>query len=400
MWLSQNLLMQSAANSSVEVIFHGASATDGNSQTASIDMGTSQTGDIQIVGVIGQGGSGNLTLSSPPAMLLFSGRGGSFDEFEIYQLAANQSGPTNFAASATYRNTIFAWTVRGASPQPVDTAYSYETSVSDSLVVPQRGAVLAMSTCQNVSMDVYPDIVEVSDAAFLDIEAGFSTSGGHSDNLAAQTIPLATTNSTAGRSMIAAIAFSPVSTVNAQTVEYLTGVNLANQASDAARTLTLSGGFSTGDFLVAMTANRTDTAPALLPGYTDIVFNNNPGNRSLRMQYKIATGSSETISWTGAYGYILAFSNATRIGAKNTVNDTSLSSTLQIPDLIGLTNNGRGFILAGAYFTDLYTSTTSPYALFNPFGVSLEGNTFSSITGKTLSISSRADKSLYAIEIL
>lgn len=183
-------------------------------------------------------------------------------------------------------------------------------------------------------------------------------------------------------------------------VTYLNGFSLVNQTSDASRTITLSSGFVAGDLIVAMTGNRTGTAPALPAGYTSLVVNNNPAGRSLRVQYKIAESTSESISWTGAYGYIIALRNFTEFGVTNTINTSASGTTLTIPSLTGLSTSGRGFILAGSYPQAIYTATTSPYSLFSTFGVRVTQNTDSSITGETLTLSASTSNSLYAIEIL
>lgn len=210
MSIARQMMMAAAGaggGGGVEVIFHGASATADTSQTATIDFGTPQAGDYQIIGLIGQESNNNLTLTAPANQVVFRADGGSFDALQFCVLDSLQTGETSVSASATYRNTIFAWTIRGAGTPLFDTAYSYTTTVSDSISVSADGAVLAMSTAETVSLDVHPDIVEVSDAVFPIVEGGFNTSGGHSAGISAQTIPLIATNSTVARSMIGAISF-------------------------------------------------------------------------------------------------------------------------------------------------------------------------------------------------
>lgn len=181
---------------------------------------------------------------------------------------------------------------------------------------------------------------------------------------------------------------------------------LTNQTSDASRTLTLST-HSVGDMLVVMTGNRTATSPTLLSGYTNIVsdFNTQTATRSYRVQYKIATTTSETISWTGAYGFIVAVRNATSIGVTNTYKAAAVSSTMPLPDLTGLDVSGNASVLAGTYYSSGITSTTSPYTVYAPSGTAnrfaavIQGNTNASITGETITgISS--NHTTWAIELL
>jgi hypothetical protein len=172
-------------------------------------------------------------------------------------------------------------------------------------------------------------------------------------------------------------------------VQYLVSTFITNQSSDATRTLTLSSGFAAGDMLVSMTGNRAATPPTLLSGYTAIVsVTAANGSRSQRLQYKIAASSSETISWTGAYGYLLVLRNATRIGRSGVVS-TSALSTVPLPELSDLDTSGRGFILAGSYPVGTYSGVTAPYTLLlsgsTNLGAFIQQNTDSSLVSKTLS---------------
>jgi hypothetical protein len=190
---------------------------------------------------------------------------------------------------------------------------------------------------------------------------------------------------------------------SASPVIFASGVNLANQTSNDSRTLTLNSGFAVGDMLIAMTGNRTTTPPTLLSGYTDIVSlgdEEGSANRSFRVQYKIATSTSETITWTGATGYLIAFKNATRIGQAQTLNDNSNGSIMRLPDLNNLQTSNRCFILAGSYPTGIYTEVTTPYTLFSPYGARISQNNNSSITGELLTASSQLVNIAYAIEII
>lgn len=186
-------------------------------------------------------------------------------------------------------------------------------------------------------------------------------------------------------------------------ITFASGVNLTNQTSNASRTLTLNSGFAVGDMLVAMTGNRNATPPTLLSGYTDIVSlgDEEAGvNRSFRVQYKIATSTSETITWTGATGYLIAFKNATNIGQAQTKNNNTTSGSLSLPDLSGLQTSNRCFILAGSYATGVYTAVTTPYTLFSPYGAQVTQNNNSSITNEVLTSSASLVSITYAIEII
>jgi hypothetical protein len=176
---------------------------------------------------------------------------------------------------------------------------------------------------------------------------------------------------------------------------------LVNQVSDAARTLTLLGeSLNAGDMLVAMTANRTAVAPALLAGYTSItVFEGS--TRATRVQYKIYTSGSETINWTGAYGYLLALHDATSIGQAQ-AGSTATGTTVPLPDLTGLDTTGRGMIIAGSYVVG-YTAVTAPYTFIvsgtTNMVAHLPSNTLSSLTGETITQAGTFGSS-YAIEFL
>ncbi len=189
---------------------------------------------------------------------------------------------------------------------------------------------------------------------------------------------------------------------------FVDGNSIANQASDSSRTLTLST-HNIGDMLIAMIGNRTATPPTLLSGYTNIVSDGNTASgasRSYRVQYKIATTTSETISWTGAYGFIVAVRNATSIGVTNVVDISSSSTSPPLPDLTGLNTSGNESVIAGSYLSSAVTGGTSPYILYAPsstanrFAVYVENNTNASLTSKTLNTSLAAMHITWAIELL
>ena len=183
-------------------------------------------------------------------------------------------------------------------------------------------------------------------------------------------------------------------------ITFLTGTSLANQTSDATRTLTLSSGFQVGDMLVAMTGNRTATPPELLSGYTNITSNAVTTPRSTRVQYKFATSTSETITWIGAYGFLIVLKNAYRIGVTNAIASITSGLTISLPGLTNLQTNGNNYILAGAYTSAGISSASSPYTLLGNYAVNISKNKDSSLTSKTITMATSTFTLTYAIEFL
>lgn len=180
---------------------------------------------------------------------------------------------------------------------------------------------------------------------------------------------------------------------------YISNVRLTNQTSDSSRTLTITT-HQVGDMLIALTGNRTTTAPALLSNYTNITSTNNAQARSLRVQFKFATDASESITWTGAYGYIIAVRCASSVIQSNTTNVNSNATTIELPNLSNLDTSGKGLIIAGTYVTNIITAITSPYTVVNStFGI-ISNNSSSDQTSKTITASSSIARSTFAIEIL
>jgi hypothetical protein len=207
--------------------------------------------------------------------------------------------------------------------------------------------------------------------------------------------------------MILSHALRAVSKTSSLSTSFVDANALNNQTSDLSRTLTLST-HSVGDMLIVMTGNRTATPPTLLSGYTNIVSDGNTvsgASRSYRVQYKIATTTSETISWTGAYGFIVAVRNATSIGVTNT-NIAGSGSTLDIADLSGLNTSGSASLLAGTYVSSGMTTTSPPYQLYAPsstsnrFAAIIQNNTNSSVINETITSSISLLNMTWAIELL
>ncbi len=190
-----------------------------------------------------------------------------------------------------------------------------------------------------------------------------------------------------------------------QSIWLVTSTALAPKASDASQSLSVSS-IAVNDMVVAITANRTGTAPTLLSGYTNILSVNSvayTGNqRSFRLQYKKATSTSESITWTGAYGMLVVLRNANSIGSTNSNNPTgsTLLTTIPLPDLSSLNTSGKGYVLAGTYLCSAFTGTTSPYALIGSIAASVVKNTSGSLTSKTITTSNAHMAITFACEFL
>lgn len=192
---------------------------------------------------------------------------------------------------------------------------------------------------------------------------------------------------------------------NYTAIQFIDGVAISNQGSDATQTLTLTQ-HTTGDLLVAMTGNRSTTSPTLLSGYTNITANSTSNSRAIRVQYRIAPSASETITWTGAYGFLIALRHASRVGQAASRSSTGSGTSLALPDLTGLDTRGVGYVLAGTYLSDLVTGGTSPYVLVTPasatqrFAIAVEKNTTANLTSKSVTLSSSALDVTWAAEFL
>ena len=192
-------------------------------------------------------------------------------------------------------------------------------------------------------------------------------------------------------------------------VQFLSVQGMTYVSSDAARSITLNTGFQAGDFLLAVTSTRTSTPAALLSGYTNILTTGTVAGRGVRVQYKIATTTSETINFTGATGYIMAFRNVKSIGQTNILNTANFQTTHAIPDLTGLDDRGTSYIWYANYLSLIsgvgttITTVSSPYQVFTTSGslsAYVENNTSSSLTGKTVSYSaSNTYEATFAIEL-
>lgn len=182
-------------------------------------------------------------------------------------------------------------------------------------------------------------------------------------------------------------------------------VSLPLQNSDAERSITLTG-HQSGDLLIAMIANQKDlVSPVPLPApWTSILTAEN--DRLLRLSYKIATAGSDTISWLGNCGYLLALRNASAIGIFNTYAFGTSSSTQPIPALSGLDTSGTSLVLAGGRHSSTIAAD-APFQLLYPpetpadaCAVFVPENTASDLSGKTFTTQRPSLRSNYAIEIL
>ena len=198
-------------------------------------------------------------------------------------------------------------------------------------------------------------------------------------------------------------------TAGAQTtpVEYVTQANISNQSSDASRTLTISSGFNVGDVIIAMTGNRTSTPPSVASGYTDIVstygtWSIYPASyrRSMRLQYKIATNTTESISWIGSFGWMVILRNFTGIGQSTSLYQNAISSTPPTPSISGLDASGRGYLITTTYLSSDIVGVDSPYSLISPFGGVVSENTASSLPSVNFSVSSSMFHLSAVVEVL
>lgn len=196
----------------------------------------------------------------------------------------------------------------------------------------------------------------------------------------------------------------------AKKVEIVGLVNLLNQGADASRTLTLTG-ILPGDAVLAMTGNRSGVGNLpTIPGYTSIVSADSVTGRGLRLQIKTVASTSESATWTGSYGYLLAVRNFWAVGSTNTRQDTTgaATNTLAIPALTGLVNTGTSLVVAGSYASSGWgTSPSAPYALPTPTNnpdtrcvAVVAGNTDASLVGKTMYHESGVYDLAYAVELL
>ncbi len=186
----------------------------------------------------------------------------------------------------------------------------------------------------------------------------------------------------------------------------VSGVNLGNSTTDAVVNLSINS-HRIGDMILVMTANNTATAPALLSGYTNILNINSPAAaaRSLRLQYKIANNSTESISWTGGYGYMCAIRFASRIGSTNTIATTTTGTGgYSLPNVSNLNSSGEKLIISGHYFCDTtaynVTASTSPYVRYSSLFYVITNNTNTDLTGKLGNTNVSITRSNYTIEVL
>jgi hypothetical protein len=175
-----------------------------------IDMGTPEEGDIQIFAVVGQT-VGVPTNPTGITEVLDTGIFNSYDEIQFYKIDTNRSGLTQFVVSATYRVSVFAWTIKadGRTVTLTDTGYNNEGTTIDTLNVSERGCVLAVHTSYGSGIDVTSDLVETSDVASTVVESSFEVSAGHSIIEADTTLSMRLVNdTTVSRTLVAAVSYS------------------------------------------------------------------------------------------------------------------------------------------------------------------------------------------------
>jgi len=175
-------------------------------------------------------------------------------------------------------------------------------------------------------------------------------------------------------------------------VPTLIGLSVApNAAADASLTLAAPAHIP-GDYLIAITGNRTATPPAVVSGFTDLggqAASIASGTRSLRVQYLVATSTALTISYVGSYAHIWVIRGARKLGAFNMYRADTASGVIPIPDLTGLARS-ESTIIASTYVAGLTTSVTSPFALVDTSAIGvIISNTRglnSSLSGKSMTL--------------
>lgn len=177
------------------------------------------------------------------------------------------------------------------------------------------------------------------------------------------------------------------------------GIKLINSSylvttSNATRTLDITG-IQPGDLLFAMVANIGTTASAAPAGYTAIRSANAGGdgasNISLRLQYKFASSTSDSITWSGHRACLIAFRNASSIGSSAIAitPDSSIPSPHPIPGLSALNNGGTSMLIGGnhALGSFTYSGVTSPWQIYSNTFAYLPKNTLSSFATGSYQIS-------------
>ncbi len=148
-------------------------------------------------------------------------------------------------------------------------------------------------------------------------------------------------------------------------VPTLIGLNVAaNAAADASLSLAATS-HQPGDYIIALTGNRTITPPALLTNFTSLAAQGAAiasGSRSFRVQYLVATGNSLTINYVGSYAHIWVIRGARKIGSYNSYRADTAGAVLPLPDLTNLSSS-ESVVIASSYGAGLTTATTSPYEL-------------------------------------
>lgn len=180
------------------------------------------------------------------------------------------------------------------------------------------------------------------------------------------------------------------------------GENSFTSITDTTRTLTLSG-LNPGDMVVAVTGNRISSVPPLPSGWSNITGDTTSvsgADRSLRVQYRFATSTSQSITALCSNIAMIGLRNASTIGQYNTYSDGNIVTSLRIPSLAGLDTSGVGFLYAGSYVTTYYTSVTSPWSLLSNAGVYVSDNTSSSIFNDFVDFSTNVASLSFALEIL
>lgn len=191
------------------VEFNG-SITSATSINGTIDMGIPETGDIQVFAVVGQ------TISVPTAPtgiteIFDTGLWNTYDRIIFYKLNVNQSGNTQFTVNATYRVSVFAWTIKAGTTtlELHDTGYNNSGVNIETLNTTSGGCVLAAHTSAETGVDVSVSLVSSSDVSSTVVESPFEVSAGHTTATDNGTLSMRVDNdTTVSRTLVGAVSFS------------------------------------------------------------------------------------------------------------------------------------------------------------------------------------------------
>lgn len=159
---------------------------------------------------------------------------------------------------------------------------------------------------------------------------------------------------------------------------------------------TLSGGVTTvsitginpGDFIVALGTTQRNTEPTYTAGWTRITGQTDASyTRSYTIVYKIATSSSESVSFTGSgsstlvYSQAIVFKNVSGPGASSNFTTSGLVTSFNVAALT-LNNNSGSSVVIAANITPASTTSISGMTLATGnIGYKLGATSFAATAG-------------------